>query len=128
MYNNHNHFVFDVLVKNQHSKIETDIFYKEQTASCIFYSTRVTLGILNLACRLRTIVSEEHNVLTRTKELKSFLIKQNYPLQTIEYGINRAMALDKHILRTLKEKSEGNYSIRFNTQPERPRNVSSHTR
>ena len=40
------------------------------------------------------------------KELKSFLIKQNYPLQTIEYGINRAMALDKHILRTLKEKCE----------------------
>ena len=40
------------------------------------------------------------------KELKSFLIKQKYPLQIIEYGINRAMSLDKDVLRTVKEKSE----------------------
>ena len=44
--------------------------------------------------------------LVRMKELKSLLIKQNYPLQTIEYGIKRAMALDKHILRSVKEKYE----------------------
>ena len=40
------------------------------------------------------------------KELKSFLIKQNCALQTIEYGIIRAMSLDKHVLRTVKEKCE----------------------
>ena len=39
-------------------------------------------------------------------ELKSFLIKQKYPLQIIEHGINRAMSLDKDVLRTVKEKSE----------------------
>ena len=40
------------------------------------------------------------------KELKSFLIKQKYPLQITEYGINRAMSLNKDVLRTVKEKSE----------------------
>ena len=40
------------------------------------------------------------------QELKSFLIKQKYPLQIIEHGINRAMSLDKDVLRTVKEKSE----------------------
>ena len=40
------------------------------------------------------------------KELKSFLIKQKYSLQIIEYGINRAMSFDKDVLRIVKEKTE----------------------
>ena len=100
----------DVLVKNQGGKIETDIFYKEMDSkqyllfnSCHPRHTKINIPY-NLARRLRTIVSEDHVIQTRTKELKSFLIKQKYPI--IEYGINRAMSLDKDILRTVKEKSE----------------------
>ena len=102
----------DVLVKNQGGKIETDIFYKETDSkqyllfnSCHPRYTKINIPY-NIARRLRTIVSEDHVIQTRTKELKSFLIKQKYLLQIIEYGINRAMSLDKDILRTVKEKSE----------------------
>ncbi|MCG7879609.1 MAG: GIY-YIG nuclease family protein [Candidatus Thiodiazotropha endolucinida] len=102
----------DVLVKNQGGKIETDIFYKETDSkqylsfdSCHPRHTKMNIPY-NLARRLRTIISEEHVVQTRMEELKSFLIKQKYPLQIIEHGINRAMSLDKAVLRTVKEKSE----------------------
>ena len=109
----------DVLVKNQDVKIETDIFYKETNSkqyilfnSCYPKLTKINIPY-NLARRLRTIVSEEHVVLIRMKKLKSFSVKQNYPLQTIDYGINRAMALDKHILRTVKKKCEEKNIIFF---------------
>ena len=102
----------DVLVKNHGGKIETDIYYKETDSkqylsfnSCHPRHTKVNIPY-NLARRLRTIVSEEHVVQTRMKELKAFLIKQKYPIQIIEHGINRAMSLDKATLRTVKEKYE----------------------
>ena len=98
----------DVLVKNQGGKIETDIFYKETDSkqyilfnSCHPRHTKINIPY-NLARRLRTIVSEDHVIQSRMKELKSFLIKQKYPLQIIEYGINRAMSLDKDVLRAVK--------------------------
>ena len=83
----------DVLVKNNSGKIETDIFYKETDSkqylsfnSCHPRHTKINIPY-NLARRLRTIISEEHVVQTRMQELKSFLIKQKYPLQIIEHGM-----------------------------------------
>ena len=84
----------DVLVKNNSGKIETDIFYTETDRkqylsfnSCHPQHTKINIPY-NLARLLRTIISEEHVVQTRMQELKSFLIKQKYPLQIIEHGIN----------------------------------------
>ena len=42
------------------------------------------------------------------QELKSFLLKQKYPHQIINYGLEKAMALDKDLLRKVKEKTEEN--------------------
>ena len=84
---------------------ETDSKQYMSFNSCHPRHTKINIPY-NLARRLRTIISEEHVVQTRMQELKSFLIKQKYPLQIIEHGINRAMSLDKDVLRTVKEKSE----------------------
>ena len=42
------------------------------------------------------------------QELKSFLNKQKYPEQVIDYGVKRAMTLDKNDLRNVKTKSTEN--------------------
>ena len=39
-------------------------------------------------------------------ELKSFLLKQNYPENLIDGGIAKAMNLDKNTLRTIKNKTD----------------------
>ena len=91
----------DVLVKNQNGKIETDIFYKETDSRqyLLFYSchprhTKVNIPY-NLARRIRTIVSDDTTLNNRMEELKCFLNKEKYPEQVIDYGVKRAMALDK---------------------------------
>ena len=100
----------DVLVKNRDGKIETDIYYKDTDSKqyLLFYSchprhTKINIPY-NLARRLRTIVSEEQILQRRMQELKTFLIKQNYPTQIIEHGVQKAMSLDKNVLRTVKLK------------------------
>ena len=98
----------DVLVKNQNGKIETDIFYKETDSRqyLLFYSchhrhTKVNIPY-NLARRIRTIVSDDTTLNHRMEELKCFLNKQKYPEQVIDYGVKRAMALDKNDLRKVQ--------------------------
>ena len=46
----------------------------------------------------------------RMLELKSFLIKQHYPEQIIEHGLQKAMSLDKNVLRTVTRKEKRKYS------------------
>ena len=102
----------DVLVRNNEGKIETDIFYKDTDSKqyLLFYSchprhTKMNIPF-NLARRLRTIISEEPNLQVRLQELKSFLVEQKYPEPVIDFGISKAMAIDKVALRTVKSKPE----------------------
>ena len=53
-------------------------------------------------------MSEEQILQRRMQELKTFLIKQNYPTQTIEHGVQKAMSLDKNVLRTVTAKGKEN--------------------
>ena len=105
----------DVLVQNKKGHIETDIFYKDTDSRqyLLFYSchprhTKFNIPY-NLARRLRTIVSEEQVLKYRMQELKSFLLKQKYPHQIINYGLEKAMALDKDLLRKVQGKNRGKY-------------------
>ena len=104
----------DVLVKNRDGKIETDIYYKDTDSKqyLLFYSchprhTKINIPF-NLARRSRTIVAEEQVLQKRMLELKSFLIKQHYPEQIIEHGLQKAMPLDKNVLRTVTTKGKEN--------------------
>ena len=102
----------DVMVRNKGGKIETDIFYKETDSkqyllfsSCHPRHTKINIPY-NLARRLKTIISEENVLINRMTELKSFLLKQNYPESLIDGGIAKAMNLDKNTLRTIKNKTD----------------------
>ena len=102
----------DVMVRNKGGKIETDIFYKETDSkqyllfsSCHPRHTKINIPY-NPARRLKTIISEENVLINRMTELKSFLLKQNYPESLIDGGIAKAMDLDKNTLRTIKNKTD----------------------
>ena len=102
----------DVLVKNLDGKIETDIYYKDTDSkqyllfhSCHPRHTKVNIPY-NLAHRLRTIVSEENVLQRRMQELETFLRKQNYPAKIVEKGLQKAMSLDKNLLRTVATKDK----------------------
>ena len=102
----------DVMVRNKTGKIETDIFYKETDSkqyllfsSCHPRHTKINIPY-NLARRLKTIISEENVLINRMTELKSFLLKQNYPESLIDGGIAKAMNLDNNTLRTIKNKTD----------------------
>ena len=111
-YSNKEHSFLDVLVKNNEEKIETDIFYKETDSKqyLLFNSCHprlIKINIpFNLAHRLRTIILEEQTLQVRLQELKSFLIKQKYPEHVINFGVKKAMVLDKVILKTEKVKQD----------------------
>ena len=102
----------DVLVKNRDGKIETDIYYKDTDSKqyLLFYSCHPRHTKINIPYNLarRTIVSEEQILQRRMQELKTFLIKQNYPTQIIEHGVQKAMLLDKNVLRTVTAKGKKN--------------------
>ena len=85
----------DVLVKNKVGKPEIDIFYKETDSKqyLLFYSchprhTKTNISY-NLARRLRTIISKQQVLEKRMEELKSFLIKQKYCKQIIDFGVEK---------------------------------------
>ena len=42
------------------------------------------------------------------QELKLLLVKQNYPAQIVDNGIQKAMALDRNVLRTVVTKNREN--------------------
>ena len=111
-YNQKEQPFLDVMVRNKAGKIETDIFYKETDSkqyllfsSCHPRHTKINIPY-NLARRLKTIISEQNVLINRMKELKMFLLKQNYPENLIDGGIEKAMNLEKSTLRTVKDKTE----------------------
>ena len=89
------HFL-DVMVRNKAGKIETDIYYKETDSkqyllfsSCHPRHSKINIPY-NLARRLRTIISEQNVLIERMRELKMFLLKQNYPESLVDKGIENA--------------------------------------
>ena len=87
----------------------TDIYYKETDSKqyLLFSSCHKKINIpYNLARRLRKIISEEQVLETRMKELKSLLVKQKYPENVISMGTDRAMNLDRTILRQVSQKTQ----------------------
>ena len=111
----------DVLVKNRDGEIDTDIYYKDTDSKqyLLFYSCyprHIKINIsFNLARRLRTIVPEEQVLQRRMQGLKSFLIKQHYPKQIIAHGLQKAISLDKHVLRMITTKGKENIVPKVST-------------
>ena len=102
----------DVKVKNVDGLIETDIFYKptDNKLYLLFYSCHpkhIKTSIpFSLARRLRCIVSNENVLNDRFIELKAFLLRQKYPESLITAGIEKAKALDRGTVRTVKNKND----------------------
>ena len=91
----------DVLVKKEGSKLETDIYYKPTDSklyllfnSCHPKHTRTSIPY-SLARRIRSIVTNEGILRIRMNELRLALKQQNYPVNVIEKGIDKAMQLEK---------------------------------
>ena len=59
-----------------------------------------------MARRLRCIVSNENVLNDRFTELKAFLLRQKYPEGLITADIEKAKALDRDAVRTVKNKNE----------------------
>ena len=97
-------------VKNVDGLIETDIFCKPTDSKLylLFYSchpkhikTSITFSFAR-----RCIVSNENVLNDRFTKLKAFLLRQKYPEKLITAGIEKAKALDRDAVRTVKNKNE----------------------
>ena len=111
--------VLDVLVK----KLKTDIYYKPTDSkqyllfnSCHFKHTRTSIPY-SLARRIRSIVTNEDTLQVRLNELSLAFKHQNYPVNVIVKGIDKAMKLRKQELRIVREKPDNDiitYVSKFN--------------
>ena len=117
----------DVLVKKIGSKIDTDIYYKPTDSQqyLIFNSCHpkhIKLSIpYSLSRRLRMIISNDEVVPQRMSELKHCLLKQNYPENVIDAGIQRALNLDKAELRQVRQNPDENVETYVSTfNPKNP--------
>ena len=93
----------DVLVKKTGTNIDTDIYFKPTDSQqyLIFDSCHPNkLSIpYSLARRLRMIISSDEKIPQRMLELKHTLLKQKYPENVIDAGIQRALNLNRSELR-----------------------------
>ena len=104
----------DVLVKNTGTNIDTDIYFKPTDSqqylifdSC--HSKHIKLSIpYSLARRLRMIISSDEKIPQRMLELKHTLLKQKYPENVIDAGIQRALNLNRSELRQVRQNPEDN--------------------
>ena len=95
----------DVQVNKTGTKVTTDVFYKDTDThqylnfrSC--HPSHIKRNVpYNLARRLCTIVSETETLEIRLNELKSYLLKCNYPKTLIENGIKKAKKIPQSVLR-----------------------------
>ena len=100
----------DCYVEKIGTTISTDIFYKPTDSktyllfsSCHPNHTKKSI-CFSLARRIKTLVSNQETLTLRFFELKTFLLKQNYPLKLIEAGIEKAISIPREDL--LKEKPQ----------------------
>ena len=101
----------DILVKREGSNIITDIYHKPtDTKQYLHFKSchprHVKSNIpYNLARRVCSIIQNENLRTLRLNELKTALLKREYPLQLIEHGITKAKNLDMQTLRSPKEQT-----------------------
>ena len=100
----------DVLVKKKGSRLETDIYHKPTDSKqyllfnlCHLKHTRASIPY-SLARRIRSIVTNDEILQIRMNELRLALKQQNYPVNVIEKGIDKAMKLRKEELRIVRER------------------------
>ncbi|XP_061193752.1 uncharacterized protein LOC133201982 [Saccostrea echinata] len=117
----------DVLVIKEDTKLSTDIYYKSTDthhylhfASCHPHHTKTAIPY-NLARRLCAIVSDDNTRDIRLKELKSYLIKQEYPETLIDNGILKAKGYTRSELLSTKSQENKTEIIPF-VQTHNPRN------
>ena len=96
------------------TSIDTDIYFKPTDSQqyLIFDSCHpkhIKLSIpYSLARRLRMIISSDEKIPQRMLELKYTLLKQKYPENVIDAGIQRAMNLNRSELRQVRQNPENN--------------------
>ena len=84
--------------------------------SCHPEHTRTSIPY-SLARRIRSIVTNENALQVRLNELRLALKHQNYPVNVIEKGIDKAMKFRKQELRLVREKADNDvitYASTFN--------------
>ena len=99
-------------MKKEGFKIETDIYYKPTDSkqyflfnSCHPKHTRTSIPY-SLARRIRSIVTNEDTLKVRLNERRLALKLQNYPVNVIDKGKDKAMKLRKQTLRIVREKTD----------------------
>ena len=99
-------------MKKTGTNIDTDIYFKPTDSQqyLIFDSCHPNkLSIpYSLARRLRMIISSDEKIPQRMLELKHTLLKQKYPENVIDAGIQRALNLNRSELRQVRQNPEDN--------------------
>ncbi|XP_062579154.1 uncharacterized protein LOC134241086 [Saccostrea cucullata] len=102
----------DILLIKNGEDISTDLFCKETDThqyldfrSCHPSHTKRNIPY-NMARRICTIVTDSSLRLKRLQELKQHLTRQNYPMNLIEDGINRAKDIPITQLRNIRHPEE----------------------
>ena len=110
----------DTLIINNNGKVQTDIYYKPiDSKQYLLYTTchpKHTSNSIpyNLARRLKMIISEEHILLKRLEELKTFLLKQSCPAALIEDSIIKIKSLNRsNLLQTHPTNDKDNNKIPY---------------
>ncbi|KAK3091940.1 hypothetical protein FSP39_023867 [Pinctada imbricata] len=118
----------DTLIIKEDNKITTDLFYKSTDthqylifSSCHPSHTKRNIPF-NLTRRICTIVSYQHRREKRLKELKSFLLKQNYPVNLIDAATNRAKEIPLPELRDKSRRNTNSHKIIPFVTTHNPRN------
>ncbi|XP_062606683.1 uncharacterized protein LOC134268439, partial [Saccostrea cucullata] len=107
----------DILLTKNGEDISTDLFCKETDThqyldfrSCHPSHTKRNIPY-NMARRICTIVTDSSLRLKRLQELKQHLTRQNYPMNLIEDGINRAKDIPLTQLRNIRHPEENDEKI-----------------
>ena len=106
-------FLDNLIIKN-HDVIMTDLYCKDTDTqqyldfhSCHPSHTKRNIPFY-LAKRICTIVSDPELRLKRLEELKTYLIKQHYPENLINAGVNKSLKIPLTELRKTKPKEDQN--------------------
>lgn len=109
----------DILIKNDNNNIITDLYSKETDThqylnfrSCHPSHTKRNIPF-SLARRICTIVINPELRILRLKELKTYLLRQDYPENLIDSAIRRATIIPVTELRRTKNKQSTSNDIPF---------------
>ena len=119
----------DVMVIKQGSRVVTDIYSKPTDTkqylhfkSCHARHTKNNIPF-SLARRICTIVKDTKLRDRRLQEMTTNLRKRGYPAKLIQYGINKAKAIDIKTLRTPKAKDNNDHNIVTFINTNNPNNI-----